>query len=92
LSLSSEFVAKNPTPSDFPPPSYSVASTTETFTFICVLSATSNLDHFIASFSSETVKVISDGFYLDHLPIKLKINALFNVSKQPDKNWFYIKD
>ena len=53
---------------------------------------TSNLDHFITSFRCETVEVISDDFYSDHLPIKLKINVSFNASKQPDENWFYIKD
>ena len=73
-------------------PSYSVADKTETFTFIGVLSATSNLDYFIASFPCETVEVICDGFYSDHLPIKLKINASFHAPKQPDKKWFYIKD
>ena len=60
--------------------------------FIGVLSVTSNLDHFIASFPCETVEVISDGFYSDHLPIKLKINASFHALKQPEKKWFYIKD
>jgi len=77
VGLNREFIAKNPNPSEFlsPPPSYSVSIQRETFTFIDVLSATSNFHLFIASFPCETVEAISDGFYSDDLPIKLKINA-----------------